>query len=223
MKVVQVVPRIGDASSGPSQSVPGLSRALSDAGAEVDLYVLEPRPERVSFDRLTVFPSWHGKLFRRLGVSPKMKAALSQAARQVDVIHTNSLWMMPNVYPAAAVNGTSCRLVISPRGTLSEWALNQARYRKKFIGWWGQHRALRAAHCLHVTAEEELNECRRLGLTNPVAIIPNGLDCPPPPSLMQRGKLVRNLLFLSRIHPKKEYVNCSLLGSTSRLSSRSGI
>lgn len=203
MKVVQVVPRIADESSGPSQSVPGLSRALSDAGAEVDLYVLEPRPERKTFERLTAFPSWPGSLFRRLGVSPRMKAALSRAAGQVDVIHTNSLWMMPNVYPAAAVAGTNCRLVISPRGTLSDWALNRARWRKKLIGWWGQHQALREAHCLHATANEELNECRRLGLTNPVAIIPNGLDCPAPPSVNQTESNGRTLLFLSRIHPKK--------------------
>jgi len=131
-----------------------------------------------------------------------MKAALAEAARRVDVIHTNSLWMMPNVYPALAVAGTNCRLVISPRATLSEWALNRARWRKKLIGWWGQHRALREAHCLHATAEEELNECRRLGLTNPVAIIPNGLDCPAPPSGKDDSG-ERKLLFLSRIHPKK--------------------
>ncbi|RMF10172.1 MAG: hypothetical protein D6763_06265 [Alphaproteobacteria bacterium] len=65
MRIIQVVPRIADESSGPSHSVPGLSRALSDAGAEVDLYVLEPRPERKTFERLTAFPSGPGSLFRR--------------------------------------------------------------------------------------------------------------------------------------------------------------
>jgi glycosyltransferase involved in cell wall biosynthesis len=132
-----------------------------------------------------------------------MKAALRQAAHEVDVIHTNSLWMMPNVYPAASVAGTDCRLVISPRGTLSDWALSRVRWRKRLVGCWGQHHALHEAHCLHVTSEHELEECRRFGLKNPVAVIPNGIDCPVQLSRSPDDTKELNLLFLSRIHPTK--------------------
>ena len=203
-RIVQVVPRIADQSSGPSQSVPGLSRALQDGGNEVDLFVLEPLPARTTFSRTTAFPCLRGGWLRRLGVSPKLKAALRAAARRADVIHTNSLWMMPSIYPRGAIEGTNCRLVVSPRGTLSEWSLNRARCRKKIIDWYGQGRSLRRADCIHVTSEAELQDVRRYGLRNPGAVVPNGLSCPDlvrPVASQRTGH--RRLLFLSRIHPKK--------------------
>jgi len=62
---------------------------------------------------------------RRLGRSPEMARWLSVQARSgtVEIIHNNSLWMMPNVYPGVTARKHSIPLVVSPRGTLSEWAM----------------------------------------------------------------------------------------------------
>ena len=51
-------------------------------------------------------------------------------------MHFHGLWMMPNVYPGAAVTGTDCKLVMSPRGMLDPWARSwktrpQARLRDR--------------------------------------------------------------------------------------------
>jgi glycosyltransferase involved in cell wall biosynthesis len=64
-----------------------------------------------------------------------------------------------------------------------------------------QARALRDAACLHATSEAELGDIRAAGLTNPVAIIPNGVDLPPP-APADPGR-PQTLLSLGRIHPKK--------------------
>ncbi|RMF07951.1 MAG: glycosyltransferase [Alphaproteobacteria bacterium] len=202
MRIVQVVPRIFEESSGTTHSVPGLAAALDAAGEDVQLLVLDPLPVRDVFRYTRSFSCLRGGTMRRIGCSPAMKTALRQLAHESDVIHTNSLWMMPNIYPAAAVRRTECKLVISPRGTLSPWALSQSRWVKRLVGLWGQWAALRAADCIHVTSEEEMEQARGYGLRNPIAVVPNGIDCPDviPPS--NRTGL-RRLLFLGRIHPTK--------------------
>ena len=203
LKIIQVVPRIANASSGPSLSVPSMCCAIRNAGCDVELFALEPEPGKYLFDNTRLFPSRKWPLSQRFGVSPRMKEALSQAAISSQIIHTNSLWMMPNIYPASAVRGTNCKLVISPRGTLSPWALSRSRMRKRVVNWLGQRRCLESASCIHATSLEELSEIRKAGLSNPVAVIPNGVACPT--TLIQRAddNAQKTLLFLARIHPTK--------------------
>ena len=60
---------------------------------------------------------------------------------------------------------------------------------------------LRHAFCLRATANLEAQHFRQLGLTQPIAVVPNSVVIPP---LFQRSSSERRrLLFLSRIHPKK--------------------
>jgi glycosyltransferase involved in cell wall biosynthesis len=139
----------------------------------------------------------------RLGRSPAMRTALRDACRGADAVHVHNLWMMPSIYPPVAMRGTPARLVVSPHGTLSPWALARSRLRKRFA-WYvlGQRRLLAAAALFHATSQEEAEDIRRLGYRQPVALIPNGVavpDCAPP----DPGRTRRTLLFLSRIHPKK--------------------
>jgi glycosyltransferase involved in cell wall biosynthesis len=112
--------------------------------------------------------------------------------------------MMPNVYPGKAVRGTNCKLVVSPRGTLSEWALSQSRFRKQALMWMGQREVLERADCFHATSGAEYEEIRRLGFRQPVAVIPNGIELPEigeALSTCSSTKPFRTLLFLARIHP----------------------
>lgn len=44
---------------------------------------------------------------------------------------------------------------------------------------------------------------RRYGLTNPIAVVPNGIDLPNLGPRPDRGGKMRRVLFLSRVHPKK--------------------
>ncbi len=199
MKVIQVISRISDEASGPSYSVPRLSDALGQLGAEVHLHVLAPAPKAPPTYQTHPHPGW--RFLNRLGLSPGMRRALRREAGAAAVIHNHGLWMMPNIYPEWAVRGTACRLVLSPRGMLSAWSLRRSTWKKRLMWYLGQGRFLHAAHCLHATAEIEYQEIRAAGLRAPVAIIPNGIDIPAAPSCVTEGP--RRLLFLSRVNPKK--------------------
>ncbi len=205
MRVIQVVPSIGAESSGPSYSVPAMCDALQFAGCGVSLHFVGRMP-----DRQFKFPVFaynaHGFPHPALGRSPAMLSALRRECQSAQIIHNNSLWMLPNIYPASAKRGTDCKLVMQPRGTLSEYALARSKWKKRLMGWYGQYAAMRATDMWVATAESEYEDIRRLGYRQPVAILPNGIDLPIGGG---DGKKVRGcgarrrMFFLSRIHPKK--------------------
>lgn len=74
---------------------------------------------------------------------------------------------------------------------------------KKRLFWLAlQRNALRRADCIHATAASEYEEVRAVGLTNPVAVIPNGIDVAMVPDATPTARS-RTVLSLGRIHPKK--------------------
>jgi glycosyltransferase involved in cell wall biosynthesis len=202
MRVIQVVPRISEEASGPSYSVPRLCESLIAADADVTLVALGDSAGCAELPFLKTFPIG-GIGPHRLGISPRMHEWLRDqvASGLVEILHNHSLWMMPNVYAGRVSQRGRPPLMVSPRGTLSAWALQRSRLRKKFFWHWFQEAAVRAAACFHATAPSEAEDIRRLGFRQPICIIPNGIDVPAlaPKSPDPR----RQLLFLGRLHPKK--------------------
>jgi glycosyltransferase involved in cell wall biosynthesis len=171
---------------------------LAALGHEVTLSCLAARGE-IPGVRLDLHPQW--PILSRFAISTSHACALRDKSGTVDIVHNHSLWSMVNVAAGLIVPGRRAKLVTSPRGTLSPWALSRSKAVKRVL-WPLQRRALVRADLLHATSEVEYQEIRAQGFTAPVAIISNGID--PPAMLPERptGGL-RTLLFLGRIHPTK--------------------
>ena len=93
--------------------------------------------------------------------------------------------------------------MISPRGMLSAQALEVSKWKKRLAWLAYQKSDLQIARVLHVTSETEAEDCRHRGLTQPIALIPNGIDVPPAGDLQKPKNGLRSALFLSRLHPIK--------------------
>jgi glycosyltransferase involved in cell wall biosynthesis len=200
MRVIHVVPAVSDEASGPSHSVLRLCESLIGTGADARVVTVDADSARSARPYLVRFPMGLGP--RRLGVSPQMHRWLNANAGRVDLIHNHSLWMMPNVYPGRVCRRNErCRLVVSPRGTLSRWALSLHAIRKRVFWHLLQAPAVRGAVCFHATAESEYEDIRSLGFRQPVCILPNGVDVPAIQTSPSADR--RQLLFLGRIHPTK--------------------
>lgn len=201
MRVIHVVPDINKEAAGPSYSVPRLCESLISAGVDVQLAVLDSSGTPVHLPYLKSFSFGVGP--RRVGVSPRMQKWLRREAESgnADIIHNHSLWMMPNVYPGNAVRNSNCRLIVSPRGTLSEYAFRRSALQKKIFWHLLQAPSLRQAACFHATSVSEYEDIRRHGFKQPVCILPNGIDVPPMEQMTAGAR--RQLLFLGRIHPIK--------------------
>lgn len=180
MNVVQAVPGLSAESSGPSYSVPALCDGLIRNGCDVSLAFAGAIPRR-DFPCEIINAPISRIPHPRLGRSPELLQALKAAVADAQIIHNNSLWMFPNVYPAMALNAVDplhgrCKLVTAPRGTLSEWSLKHHSLQKKLFGWYAQYAALRATDMWHATCEKEYREIRALGYRQPVAIVPIGFE-----------------------------------------------
>jgi poly(glycerol-phosphate) alpha-glucosyltransferase len=152
---------------------------------------------------------------RAFGYAPELKHSIKHG--EYDLLHVHGLWQYPSVASRQWHRQTGRPYLISPRGMLDPWALRNSHWKKRIAGWLFENAHLRGAACLHALNESEAQSMRAYGLTNPIAIIPNGIDLPecrmqnaecrsaPWQDFVDPDRKV--LLFLSRIHPKKGLPN----------------
>lgn len=207
MRVGHIVPDIEKASAGPSQSVPAMCNGLVSAGVDVTLHVLGSVPQGNSFRfKISKYPRSEWPC-HAVGRSPLMLKGLKSSARSGDILHSHSLWMFPNIYPGWAVEGTACKLVCSPRGTLTSYSLARSAWKKKIMMVLGQRTMLNRVDMFHATSGNEYSDIRRKGFRQPVMVLPNGITLPDAGLLDVKSSLAdckkKTLIYLSRIHPEK--------------------
>lgn len=224
MKTIQVehiVSSLEMPSSGVTVGVLGICGGLVNNGVDLRVHSLvgafEPMPAgihgKVRFDYKSGIESYVYPCsripFRKFGRSPHLYKAIAEAARTSNIIHNHNLWMAPNVYPYYAIrfnkraDGSRCKLVTSPHGTLTEFALRVSRWKKKIMWAIGQGQMMRSTDMFHATCEDEYNDIRRLGFRQPVILASLGINIPSSQTINDRGQSRRQLLYLSRIHTDK--------------------
>jgi glycosyltransferase involved in cell wall biosynthesis len=218
LQALHVIAGLDPAHGGPSYSVPRLCAELAALGAQVRLFHVEGagEPADAASYELRGFPQdWAGMpVLGALRLSSGLSRTLAEAARTADVVHNHGIWLAPNMRSQQLARRAGKPFICSPRGMLSTEALAFSGARKRLVWALGQRAALEGAACLHATSELELGDIRSRGLTPPVAIIPNGIDIPPPAPRPARER-PRTVLSLGRIHPKKGLDN--LLQAWSRI------
>jgi glycosyltransferase involved in cell wall biosynthesis len=155
------------------------------------------RERRFAWDYLQV------PILSGLRASSRLSCALRKEALFGDVIHNHGVWLMPNVYAGWEAVRARKPLVFGPRGMLSPAALSFSRLKKQAFWHLLQRSVVARATCFHATSEDEYREIRSLGLAQPVAVIPNGIDIEDLPEDRQNDTKERIVLSLGRIHPKK--------------------
>ena len=119
-----------------------------------------------------------------------------------DVIDVQGLWEYKSYVNYRHFANTGTPYLITPQGMLDPWALKRSRIKKFSAKLLYENCHLANAKCLRATSEREATEFRKLGLKNPIAIVPNSVQIPhlsnkPPITSRKR------ILFMGRIHPVK--------------------
>jgi glycosyltransferase involved in cell wall biosynthesis len=223
IKTANLTGSVSRRAGGLFESVRHLVQALVNRGLEVRVLSLA--------DEFTVSdaPAWRGvtvKAFRptwpkRFGYCPQYVRELMSFAP--DVTHTHGLWQYQGVAMNRYYRRGGAPYIVSPHGMLDPWALRHSRWKKTVAYFLYEGPHLRSARCIRALCAAEARSVRQLGLKNPIAVIPNGVELPAapigargpvrpwsvvPPSVLpslERGRKV--LLYLGRIHPKKGLVN----------------
>ncbi len=211
--ITHVIAGLHPRSGGPSRTVVQLTDALARrAGIEVTLLTQSLNGE-------PSVPS-AGNINRRMSESPSRNAlrfglpVRSELIRMTQqkipaLIHSHGLWTPVNHWAAQAAKRHGVPLIIQPRGMLEPWALNHKAWKKKLAMTLFQWRDLESARLLVATSGVEYENIRKLGLRQPVAVIPNGVDLNigPLPEKLALVDRQRVALFLGRVHPVKGLSN----------------
>lgn len=224
MKIGMLTAYLSRRAGGVSEAVRRLARSVANApGADVAVFGLADAPtpgEDAWGDFPTTAVAVQGP--GSFGFSSGLATALVHA--DLDLLHTHGLWMYPSVASAAWSRTCGKPYVVAPHGMLDPWALRNGRWKKMVAGWLYEHGHLRRAACLHALCEAEARAIRACGLRNPICIVPNALDLAEEPIPDDDGRRDRwsddrsMLLYLGRLHPKKNLPSLLYAWSRARAS-----
>jgi len=215
MKIAQIVPSLEEKHGGPSKSVFQLAAALGRLGHEVDLLATVPGGETESVEDVHL----RVRQFRRgfpefLCASAGLRDHLRQQA--YDCVHHHALWLRTLHYARQAAVATAARLVISPRGMLSDWSWQHRRWKKRLAASLVHPGAFAQASGWHATSVPEADDIRRRGFQQPICVAPNGVGAPSAEELLQAHEVWSQVcpdvtcrpvaLFYSRFHRKKRLI-----------------
>ena len=196
---------------GTSRSVPALCEALDEEG--VDVHLVTAVPKDPSPDQEPILPSGDVHL-HRIEENTRLQRTLRSPLQfyrrlwsvvedvRPDVIHDHGAWLPSNAVAAWVARRADVPLVSAPRGMVTEWSLSHRAGKKRAAWHLYQKPVFRQASLFHATAPAEADDLRALGMTQPIAVVPNGVEMP---DARPEGEAIagKRALFLSRIHPKK--------------------
>lgn len=141
-------------------------------------------------------------ILNRIGYSKDIFSVLENY--QPDIVHQQGLWMYNSVAALKyKYRHPDSIKIIEPHGMLDPWAIRNAAWKKNIVWHMYEFENLRTADCLHALCVEEYESIRSLGLRNPIAIIPNGVELPVANIRKFSHNSQKVLLYIGRIHPKK--------------------
>ncbi|WP_075503871.1 glycosyltransferase [Candidatus Pelagibacter communis] len=138
--------------------------------------------------------------------SKKLMKSINYNNKNEIIIHSHGIWRPYNNLICNFAYKNNIPYIIQPHGMLEPWSLNQKSFKKKIALKLFQLRNLSNAEAFVATSKMEYKNLRKLKIKKPIAIIPNGIFNPPKIKKKKNNKVIQ-ILFLSRIHPKKGILN----------------
>lgn len=208
MKVGFLVSSISREAGGMFQSVRGLAKAVASPKANVRVFGI--RDEQSAVDLREWQPLSVQTFSPQLGAwgySNQLVPAIVDA--NLDVLSVHGLWKYCSVGSQRWHQRTGRPYIVHPHGMLEPWAVQNARWKKRIAAKLYENEHLRRAACLRALSEAEARSIRAYGLRNPICVIPNGIDLPDlrESNTKTQSRNRKTLLYLGRLHPKKNLVN----------------
>lgn len=226
MRVLHLIPSISPLRGGPSQAVISMVAALRQQG--VDASILTTNDHGSAINAGMPLGRWHQqealgqvvpvlafgrwtppvRMLREFVISPGLSHWLGSHACHYDLVHVHALFSCTTSLGMAQLRRQRVPYILRTIGQLNRWSLGQSRARKQLFLKVLDRANLQGARYLHFTSDAERQEAGDLHLTNSSYVLPLGV--PSAPDLRLGTRPIGNpshpsrLLFLSRIHPKKQ-------------------
>jgi len=217
MNIVHSIRALDFSDGGPVRAIIDLSSKLAALGHNVKIITLDDKdaPEEwrdnPASNPHTVRIGHMGN--KGLTYSPEQRATIHDAIKDADVVHLHAIWEPMTLGVSKIVRKANKPYVISLRGMLDDWCMEQRRFKKLIYLKLGASSMLNSAAAIHSTAEGELAQSKKWFPKTQGIVIPNLLNLDPYENLpgeqiaretfpmFDTGDPV--LLYLSRLHYKK--------------------
>ncbi len=217
MNIIHSIPALDMSSGGPVRAIIDLSTKLAEQGHTVKIITLNDKdaPEtwksnpKSNPQTITLGPMQSKGFF----LSASQKNQVAQAFKDADVIHVHGIWEQLTRVISSLARKNNIPYIISLRGMLDDWSMDQRRTKKQLYLKLGGSKMLNSAAIIHCTAEGELLQSKKWFPKTEGCVVPNLLNLEPyetMPSIdiaksafpmFDSGDPV--LLYLSRLHYKK--------------------
>lgn len=213
--VIHVVERIDDKYGGPAKSIP--YTALFSATPTSEHVICAGRYDENDRNSVCEQSGLTCRQFdivgpTKIAFSPGLCLAIFRFVRghEHPIVHVHNAWNFVPFFVWLLSFFADFKIVVSVRGALFPWSMEQGRTRKALAWKLFQKRLLKKADVVHVTSQEESEQVCQLGICDNLLLIPNGVCLQ---SVHTDARHVRKasaggslrLLFVSRIHPKKGF------------------
>lgn len=136
-----------------------------------------------------------------LGIALSFKRDVLKLGRY-DIYHAQGVWQWNTYVLASVARQCGKPYLITPRGMLYPQDIRKSNaFLKKLSLKLRLLSDLNKAACVHVTCEEEMVHCRHLGVTSPIAVIPNPVEIKDYP--YKKEDDVRRIGYLGRLSRRK--------------------
>jgi glycosyltransferase involved in cell wall biosynthesis len=186
--------------AGVAEAMIAQAAMIRSLGGEAAIFALEDRHSEDDRARYAPSPLVICKVAgpAQIGFAPRLVDALLEA--ELDCLHQQGIWMYPTRAGALWARRTRKPYIISPHGMLDPWITARGKWKKALARIGYERNAWRRAHAFHALSRREAADIRRESDRDDSIVIPNASDAPLSPPPGERGA---NIVFISRIHPKK--------------------
>ena len=179
MKVIHIIENLDNSYGGPAKSVPLLVKYLNKLNITNKIFTVQVYTNESNsvLDKNSIDVSKVPiKGIRKIKYSPYLKDKIIEEITNDTIIHIHTVWTYPTYIGYKIAKEYNLPLIVSVRGTMYEWALNQSKYIKKFAMWLFQKKMLKYADIIHVTEGGEIEALKNIGIDNNFTLIPNGIE-----------------------------------------------
>lgn len=186
---------------GPAMSTYNTLWGLRQLGVEADIFMYPlSQTGKLRGEEVPVHYT-KAPIDKKLLYSPSYKREML-ALGKYDIYHAQGVWQYPTYALADVARRQGKPYLITPRGMLYPQDIaKSSTFFKKLSLKLRLLNDLNRAACVHVTCEDEMRYCRELGVTAPIAIIPNPVEIKTYEE-KKRDDIFR-LGYLGRLSPRK--------------------
>lgn len=186
---------------GPAMSTYLTMKGLRDRGVDAELIMFPLSPGgKLRGEEVPVHYT-PAPIIPKICYSPKLRKDI-RGLGVYDIYHAQGIWQYPTYALVDEAKRAGKPYLITPRGMLYPQDIAKASTAFKRLSLkWRLLDDLNNAACVQVTCEDETVHCRNLGVTAPIAIIPNPVEIKDYP--FRKEDHVRRIGYLGRLSPRK--------------------